>query len=146
MNEEHNITETRSNIELEDENTALKAELEALKALMEDQKRAEAQRLELADLFPDLDKDDIPNDVYEYVKTHGGTLAGAYAIYHRRRQLQKEKADQKAFENVLKTPGAIIGSDGASERLFTTEEIRSMDKEQIRKNYKQIMKSLKYGK
>ena len=147
MNDDLIIKSEEQNINLADENSSLKAELEALKASIENARKMDAQTKELSDLFPSVSEDDIPSDVYEYVKTHGGTLAGAYAVYHRREQLKKDRADQKALENILKTPGAAKGAaNGVIERLFTADEIRSMNREQVRRNYKQIMKSLKYGK
>lgn len=142
------IKETeKSEISLADENTALKAELEALRASIESSRKKAAEEKELSELFPGISLDDVPAQVFEYAENNGSTLAGAYAVYHRRTQLEKERADKRALENALKTPGGVSGaSSGALERLFTAEEIRSMNREQVRKNYKQIMKSLKYGK
>lgn len=143
MKDEKNI---KSEINLADENTALKAELEALRASIERENSKKLQERELFELFPSVSLDDIPSEVFEYAEKNGATLAAAYAVYHRRAHLAKEKADKKALENTLKTPGSIGNAFGGAERLFTSEEIRSMDRDQVRRNYKQIMKSLKYGK
>ena len=147
MNDDQIINSETQNINLADENTALKAELEALRSSVEAAKKKSAQEKELLELFPEVSLDDIPSDVYEYVQTNGSTLAAAYAVYHRRQHIMKERADKRALENILKTPGSPGASDGgASERLFTSDEIRRMDREQVKRNYKQIMKSLRYGK
>lgn len=141
------IENNEQNMNLVDENAALKAELEALKASIESEKKQNEQKREFCELFPDVSLDDIPSPVFEYVNTHGGTLAGAFAIHHRRECLKSERSEQKKLENALKAPGDIGISAGAcAERLFTSDEIRCMNKEQVRRNYKQIMKSLKYGK
>ena len=147
MIDEQIISGDEQNISLADENLALKAELEALKASIENEKKEKEMAKEFAELFQGVSVDDIPESVYEYLKINGGTLAGAFAVYHRRAELAKKKADEKAFENILKTPGsASVSANGASDRLFTSDEIRSMNQTEVRKNYKQIMKSLKYGK
>jgi len=147
MNDEKIIKSETQEINLADENTALKAELEALRASIESENSKKRQEKELFELFPDVSLDDIPSEVFEYAEKNGSTLAAAYAVYHRRAHLAKEKADKRALENTLKTPGSLgNASGGAAERLFTSEEIRSMDRDQVRRNYKQIMKSLKYGK
>jgi len=145
MNDDLIIENENPSVDLADENLALKAELSELKASIERSRKQESEMKELSELFPGVTADDIPSEVYEYQKTHGATLASSFAIYHRRKSLEKERAEKRALENVLKTPGALGGAS-SSERLFTSEEIRSMDREQVRRNYKQIMKSLKYGK
>ena len=145
MNEDQIIETENQDISLADENSALKAELEELRSSVESEKKRASELKELLLLFPEVNEDEIPSDVYEYVKTNGATLASAYAVYHRRKCLEKEKAEKRALENFLKTPGSL-GSSSSSEKLVTADEIRSMDREQVRRNYKQIMKSLKYGK
>lgn len=147
MDDKQNINCQEQGVNLADENRALKAELEALKASVEKERADLLMKKELAELFPSVTKEDIPSDVYEYVETNGGTLVAAYALYHRRRQLEKNRAEEKALENLLKTPGSASASANAgADILFTSDEIRTMSREQVKRNYKQIMKSLKYGK
>ena len=147
MNEDMIITAENTDAEKEKETERLKAELEALRSQIARSEKERSQRAEFLDLFPDVGEEQIPEEVYKYAKESGASLAASYAVYHRKLQLAKEKAEKRALETQRKSPGPMGGSAyGLSERLFTTDEIRAMSADEVKRNYKQIMKSLKNGK
>ena len=147
MNEDIIKTADQINAENEEETARLKAELEELKSRIAKSEKEKSQKEEFHALFPSVTEDQIPEEVYRYAKESGASIAASYAVYHRKLVLAAEEAQKRDLENQRKSPGPMGGSAYASsERLFTANEIKAMSQEEVRRNYKQIMKSLKNGK
>lgn len=143
-------TETKANAEMDETKTdeteiaRLRAEIALLKDELS-KKTAEAEMIrgqlgEFSELFPDVAPEDIPNEVWE--NTHAtGSLAAAYALYHRRAQLQRDRVRELNKKNAEHSTGKV-GTDSAKE-YFTPSEVRAMSRDQVHANYAKILDSMK---
>lgn len=98
---------------------------------------------EFRKLFPDVTPEDIPEEVWEKVAA-GQTLAAAYAIYVCGAKAGGKKAVLVNEENTRRS--APAGKEADSEQTFTPEQVESMSDESVKKNFKNIIRSLKNWK
>ena len=84
--------------------------------------------------------EDIPAEVWESI-TNGGSLAAAYALYHRKEQLHRERVRALNSKNAELSTGKV-GVDTAKE-YFTPSEVRSMSRKEVHANYPKILNSMK---
>ena len=122
----------------------LRAEVASLKEALA-QKVAEAELIrgqlsEFSELFPNVTPEDIPAEVWESI-TNGGSLAAAYALYHRKEQLHRERVRALNSKNAELSTGKV-GVDTAKE-YFTPSEVRSMSRKEVHANYSKILNSMK---
>lgn len=94
-------------------------------------------------LFPDVKPEDIPEEVWEKVAA-GTPLTAAYAIYLCGAESKDRKAMQINTENERRS--APAGKDADAEQTFTPEQVESMSEESVKKNFKNIIRSLKNWK
>lgn len=123
---------------------ALRAEVASLKDALA-QKIAEAQMIrgqlsEFSELFPSVTPEDIPVEVWQSI-TSGGSLAAAYALYHRKEQLHRDRVRELNSKNAELSTGKV-GVDTAKE-YFTPSEVRAMSRGEVRENYSKILNSMK---
>lgn len=123
---------------------ALRAEVASLKDALA-QKIAEAQMIrgqlsEFSELFPSVTPEDIPAEVWQSI-TSGGSLAAAYALYHRKEQLHRDRVRELNSKNAELSTGKV-GVDTAKE-YFTPSEVRAMSRGEVRENYSKILNSMK---
>jgi len=92
------------------------------------------------ELFPEVKAKEIPAEVWERVEK-GESLAASFALY--RLQQEKREAHIKKVneENEASAPPRIR-HDGTDGSFFTPEMVKNMTAEEVRKNYKQILKSM----
>ena len=93
----------------------------------------------LFELFPDINIDDIPDEIFE-LSDNGKGLAAQYALFCLKEE--KKKAEQKEKEEENLKAAAPDVKNAPEEAYFTPEDVRGMSEEEIRKNYKAIMKSM----
>ena len=127
-----------------DELDALRAEIASLKEALS-KKSAEADMIkgqlgEFSALFPNVSPEDIPEEVWESVAV-GGSLAAAYALYHRKEQLRRNRVRELNDKNAELSTGKV-GVDSAKE-YFTPSDVRAMSRSEVRANYSKILDSMK---
>ncbi len=95
---------------------------------------------EFALIFPDKSVDDIPDEVWEKSRDGEGICA-EYALYLKRREVEKTKAEQKNEENrVSAVPDVKREED---EAYFTPEQVEKMSKAEVDRNWTAILESMK---
>ncbi len=126
------------------ENVEISAEEELAnlkKALAESERRSNEHAI-FKELFPGDDEKDLPDEVIGFAEEKALPLYAAYAVFRRKRERAAETAREKQLGNSMKSAGSL-GGGAIPERLFSEEEIRTMTPQQVRRNYKQIIKSLR---
>lgn len=116
----------------------LRAELDELKK----EKSRRQEREEFEALFPGESMDALPEEVIAESASKGLPLTAGYALYRRRAQLKQEAAALASAEAAKKSIGGIGGSDGSESGEFTHEEIAAMSRTDIRRHYKDVIRSL----
>ena len=132
--------DTGTDNELEDlrnEIKTLRAELEEKKAVAE---RISAQIGELAELFPDVAPNSLPEEVWEEVR-NGTSLAAAYALYERRVFMKNKHINEVNEKNARLSSGKAGNS--AAKEYFSPGDVRAMSQAEVRANYSKIIESMK---
>ena len=106
----------------------------------EEAKLIKAQLGEFEELFPSVAPEDIPGSVWESVR-QGNSLAAAYALHHRRREIRDQKLNDVNRANAMNSSGSIGNKTGAE--FFTPDEVRAMSQSEVRANYQRIIESMK---
>ena len=120
-----------------------KSEIEALRWEKKVRENLSRELDEFAILFPETSVDDIPDEVWEKSRDGEGICA-QFALYLRRRDVKKTKADQKNEENrVSAVPDVKREED---EAFFTPEQVEKMSKGEVEKNWTAILESMKKWK
>ncbi|MBR2381718.1 MAG: hypothetical protein IKA84_04430 [Clostridia bacterium] len=131
-----------------DEISNLKNELDVLRAeLREREERERAQSrffseiAEFEQYFPEVDLHSIPDEIWERVK-NGASLASSYALFLRRKDLEKKKVGDFNEKNRRMSAGSLISGEG--ERYFSPSEVKKMTPAQVRSHYDDIVASMKH--
>ena len=95
------------------------------------------------ELFPDVSAEDIPESVWEEV-SKGESLVSAYALYKITEENLTRHAQDVNGRNARM--GAKAVSDGSTEPVFTKEAVEKMSGKDVKKNYKNILQSMKNWK
>ncbi len=95
------------------------------------------------EIFPDVSADDIPETVWEDVQ-NGETLSYAYAYHLATSDALNRYADGINQRN--SNAGAYASSDGATEPVYTKEQVEKMSGKEIKNNYKNILSAMKNWK
>ena len=147
------VSETEDAIDQEqivqdDEFLRLKGELEALRAELnvrneveKAQSRILSELSEFQEYFPEVDLHSIPNEIWERVKS-GSSLASSYALFLRRRDLEKKKIGDFNEKNRRMSAGSLLSGEG--EKYFSPSEVKKMTPAQVRSNYDDIVASMKH--
>ena len=114
-------------------------ELETLRLEKAIKKNLEEEFALLREIFPERDADDIPDEVFA-LSENGKNLAAHFALYYLKEEKRKTEQTKKEEENSKSAPPDVKNSP--EEAYFTYDEVRNMSEEEIRKNYKNIMKSM----
>lgn len=98
---------------------------------------------EFKKLFPDVLPADIPDEVWEKV-ADGVSLTAAYAVYLCGADAKNKKAEEVNTENMRRS--APAGKEADAEQSFTPEQVEDMSQENVKKNFKNIIRSIKNWK
>ena len=93
----------------------------------------------LVEIFPSIKAEDIPDEVLEESKDGKG-LAAAFALWYLREEKKKEKAAEKNEQNTRSAPPEV--APPREESYYTPEAVKAMSENDIRKNYKAILRSM----
>ena len=131
----------------EEKEPSVEEMLRELKALREEllEKRKAFEKMsrdigEFEELFPEKNVNEIPDSVWESVKT-GIPLAAAYALYERKNAIRRDAAESTNTVNSARATGPI-GRD-VTETFYTPDEVRAMSRAEVQKNYSKILESMK---
>ena len=91
----------------------------------------------LLNLVPDADLRTLDDEAYEAIEK-GENLLYAYLLCEKRRFA----ADEANRKNAVSSTGK---ADGGDDGLFTLEEIKTMDRKTVRRNFDKVMRSLERG-
>jgi len=117
-----------------------KKEMRRQNRLEKSKKETTAEIKRFRELFPDVASEDIPEEVWEDV-SNGASLAHAYALYLVCQDNLNKRAEDINFRNSRR--GAYASSDGATEPVFTKEQVEKMSDKDVKSNYKGILKAMK---
>ena len=95
---------------------------------------------EFSELFPNVAPEDIPEEVWKNAAV-SGSLAAAYALYHRRERVRARRVHTLNQKNAESSTGKV-GVDAAKE-YFTQNEVRAMSRGEVHENYSKILASMK---
>ena len=131
-----------------DEMEFLRAQIENLKAEItrrDEQERANARIIselnELEQYFPEVEISEIPEEVWNKVRC-GASLSAAYALFRRKSELKKRKASDFNEKNRRMSAGSLLRGDG--EKYFSPSEVKKMSPAQVKKNYDDIIESMRH--
>lgn len=119
---------------------ALKEQIARLEALKQTEARILAEIGDFVVLFPDVPVEELPDEVWEGVRS-GAPLAAAYALYEKKKYAEAKRIAAINAKNASRSPGAA-GTDTASE-YFTPDEVRRMSRAEVHANYSKIKESMK---
>lgn len=108
-----------------------------------DRKKADEDIKLFRKIFPDADADSIPENVWKDV-SDGIPLPYAYALF-----VASENELSEYAENINEKNsgyGAKIGNDGNTEPVYTKEQVEKMSGNDVKKNYKGILRAMKSWK
>lgn len=129
-----------------EENTTAEELLEAIKADRKTKKQSDAVSKDVEEfgkMFPEVLPTDIPDEVWEKV-AEGASLPAAYALYICGVNKKDAKAHYVNSENERRS--APAGKEADAEQTFTPEQVEDMSAESVKKNFKNIIRSLKNWK
>lgn len=92
------------------------------------------------ELFPDVKGSEIPEEVWTRVEA-GESLSAAYALYTIQKMREEEKIRAVNEENEKKAPPRIR-HDGGDDTYFSPEAVKAMSRNEIKKNYDAILRSM----
>ncbi len=117
-----------------------KKEMRRQSRIEKSKKETNAEIKRFRQVFPHVAPDDIPEEVWEDV-SNGASLVHAYALYCvNNEQLNKHAEDVNTRNS---NRGAYANSEGATEPVFTKEQVEKMSEKDIKNNYKGILKAMK---
>lgn len=148
LTQEEGVDQGADNEAPVDELSAARAELDALRLELkarDEQDRASARmRAELSELeeyFPEVQVEEIPDEVWEKVKS-GASLAASYALFRRRGELEKRRISDFNEKNRRMSAGSLASCEG--EKYYSPAEVRKMSPAEVRKNYDDIIESMRH--
>ena len=92
------------------------------------------------ELFPEVKAQEIPGEVWDKVEA-GESLAGAYAVYFVKALRDRERIERVNAENEKAAPPRVR-HDGTDGSYFSPDAVRAMTREEVRKNYREILRSM----
>ncbi len=101
--------------------------------------RVDRECSEFGELYPNIPLNTLPDSVWQDVEK-GVPLAAAFALAERRRTVLQKRAEESNLSNLARTVGGVAASDS---EYFSSDEVRAMSREEVRKNYSKIMQSMK---
>lgn len=118
----------------------LKQRITELEAERDNKERLLSEIGEFSSLFPHVDLDLIPEQVWESVKK-GTSLPASYALYEKRILAEEARIRSINESNASRSAG-IAGINTANE-YFSPDEVRKMSPSEVHANYSKIKESMK---
>lgn len=135
---------TDSNSEI----SMLKAELEELRAELkarEEREKTHSRILEeleeFGEYFPEIDIHQIPEEVWEKVKS-GVSLSASFALNLRKMELEKKKVSDFNEKNRRMSAGSLMRND--AEKYYSPSEVKKMTPAQVKSHYDEIVASMRH--
>ena len=126
-----------------DELEALRAEVESLRAQLNEERavysRVNSECNEFARLYPEIPLSSLSEDIWESVK-RGVPIAAAYALEERRAAVANMKANTVNENNRRLSSGSVDRL--TAEEYFSPDEVRAMTPGEVRANYSKIISSM----
>ena len=91
-------------------------------------------------LFPEVKAEEIPAEVWEQVE-NGASLTAAYAVHFVQALREKARIEALNAENEKAAPPPVR-HDGREESYFSPEAVRKMSRDEVRKHYQEILRSM----
>ena len=126
--------------EIVDELLELRKTRREEKSKTKENERLDEDIKEFRELFPEVNAQSIPDEVWEKVG-NGMSLTAAYAIYQRRMDILGKRAEDINESLEKTTPIGLPEGDG--DGYLSSGEVENMSPSEIKKNYKKILLSLK---
>lgn len=117
----------------------LRKESRAAKRAGEEETRRNKDIAAFREQFPDLSAEEIPEEVWAEVAS-GMDLLHAYAYYLMTKGKKGDRADAVNKDNLERSAPAL--GEGSTEPSFTREEVERMSQKDVKKNYKNILRSM----
>lgn len=127
---------------------SLKAELDSLREelrrrdeLEASRRRIEGELEEFFELYPESDVRSLPDEVWEKVKG-GIPLVASFALYQRKSELAAKRACEFNEKNRRMSAGSL--TSGEAEAYYSPEEVKKMTSKEVKKNYDDIVRSMRH--
>lgn len=146
--EDAEVSKPRENSAEPDELTALRKQVEELsvqlrekEALDEANARMKEELEEFYEYFPSVDLKSVPDEVWERVK-RGASLAATYSLLERKREREAQRSVSHNEKMRRMSAGSIEAAD--ADGYYSPDEVRRMTPAQVRKNYDDIVESMRH--
>lgn len=96
---------------------------------------------EFYEYFPSVDPKSIPDEVWERVK-RGASLAATYSLFERKREREAQRSISHNERMRRMSAGALEAADSGG--YYSPDEVRRMTPAQVRKNYDDIVESMRH--
>lgn len=131
-----------------DELIALREKVEELSAQLREREEIDAANArmkeeleEFYEYFPSVDPKSVPDEVWERVK-RGASLAATYSLFERKREWEAQRTISHNERMRRMSTGALEAAD--SDGYYSPDEVRRMTPAQVRKNYDDIVESMRH--
>lgn len=131
-----------------DELIALREKVKELSAQLREREEIDAANArmkeeleEFYEYFPSVDPKSVPDEVWERVKC-GASLAATYSLFERKREREAQRTISHNERMRRMSAGALEAAD--SDGYYSPDEVRRMTPAQVRKNYDDIVESMRH--
>lgn len=131
-----------------DELSILREELALLRKELEERdtrehalSRMKAEIGEFTEYFPEVKLDQIPEEVWEKVRS-GASLAAQYALIKYRNEQASKRMLEVNQKNRKMSSGSVSGGEG--DKYFSPSEVRKMSPTEVKKHYDDIIESMRH--
>ena len=131
-----------------DELIALREKVEELSAQLREREEIDAANARMKEelekfyeYFPSVDPKSVPDEVWEKVK-RGASLAATYSLFERKREREAQRSVSHNERMRRMSTGALEATD--SDGYYSPDEVRRMTPAQVRKNYDDIVESMRH--
>lgn len=135
------------------DNRKFREQYESERKAAEEKNRVNADYQSFFEAYPDVKPDEIPPQVFIKAKADNVPLKYAYKDYEAEmykaevaKYKQKEQITSANQANAATSTGSAKASGNATNGYYTKEQVDSMSVDQINKNYKAVMASMKSWK
>lgn len=131
-----------------DELSLLKGEIASLREelrIRDEKERVDSRILkelsEFREYFPDVDVNQIPDEVWQQVRG-GASMSAAFALNLRKLEISKSKVEGFNNQNRRLSAGSLL--DGEGEKYYSPLEVKKMTPAQVKAHYDEIIESMRH--